>query len=85
MRGSGLVVNCETGSKSGRFSNFKGQTHSISVKVHTNSFLCSPELYLSSITPNYSNIRPEAISSDRMMGGLDTVVGVVLQQRRGGD
>jgi len=44
--------------------------------VHTYSFLYSPELYLSNITQNYSNIRLEAISSDRMMGGLDTAVSV---------
>lgn len=49
--------------------------------MHTNSFLYSPELYLSDITQNYSNIRPEAISSDKMMGGLDTVVSVVPRQR----
>lgn len=54
------------------FQNLKGQAHSTSVKVHSNSFLYSPELYLSNITQNYSNIKPEAISSDRMMGGLDT-------------
>lgn len=71
--------------ESGRYSNLKGQAHLTSVKVHTNSFLFSPELYVFDITQNYSNIRPEAISSDRMMGGLDTVVSVVPLERRGND
>lgn len=76
MSHMGFNVAVQSDSKkrmSGRFSNLKGRVHSKSVKVHTNSFLYSPELYLSNITQNYSNIRPEAISSDRMMGGLDTV------------